>query len=90
MHKASTCTVRERHKKLITLNAFIQTLRVTTGHATCHLHSIIIMADLMNKTLPSHNKAFKIMKVDVLLYEYYYVHDYSHASKCSFSHVVNP
>jgi len=77
-------TVRERKekKKLFTLHTFIQTLHVTTGHATCHLHSIIVTADLMNKASPSHNKAFKIMKVDVLLYASYYLYDYSQ--------VVNP
>jgi len=80
MLKGSTCTVRERKKKTFTLHAFIQTLRVTTGHTTCHLHSIIVTADSMNKALPSHNKAFKIKKVDVLLYESYYVYDYSQAS----------
>jgi len=80
----------DQNKKLFTLNAFIQTLCVTTRHATCHLHSIIVTADLMNKALPSHNKAFKILKVDVLLYECYYEYDYSHASEYSFLHVVNP
>jgi len=48
MLNGSTCTVREGGGELFTLNAYIQTLRVTNGHATCHLHSIIVTADSMN------------------------------------------
>jgi len=92
MLKGSTCTVRER-KNPFTLNAFIQTLRVTTGHTTCHLHSIIVTADSMNEALPSHNKAFKIKKVDVLLYESHYVITYMiipMRPNVLFLHVINP
>ena len=43
----------------------------------------------MHEALSSHNKAFKIMKVDDFLYESYYVYDDSHASERSFLQVVN-
>jgi hypothetical protein len=35
--------------------------------------STIATRDLLQKTLPSHNKAFKIMMVDDLLHESYYM-----------------